>query len=156
VDLPADAPGRITFENVAFGYDPASESVLEHINLTAEPGETVAILGATGAGKTSLIDLVPRFYDVQSGAVKVDGVDVRHLHQDSLLAHLSIVPQESILFSGSVRDNIRYGRPDADESEVIAAAKMAQAHDFIIRLPQQYDTQIAERGVNLSGGQKQR
>ncbi len=130
--------------------------MLAGINLTAEPGEMVAILGATGAGKTSLINLIPRFYDASAGQVLLDGVDIRTIQQDSLLAHVGIVPQETILFSGTVRDNIRYGRPDASEEEVIAAAKAAQAHDFILDLPEGYDCRIEERGVNLSGGQKQR
>jgi ATP-binding cassette, subfamily B, multidrug efflux pump len=163
--LPANAPGRVVFENVSFGFNSAvgdtgadarDAIVLDGVNLVAEPGQTVAILGATGAGKTSLINLVPRFYDVTGGTLSIDGVDVRCLQEDSLLAHVGLVPQETVLFSGSVRDNIRYGRPDASEDEVVAAAKAAQAHDFITRLPQGYDTHIEERGVNLSGGQKQR
>ena len=116
----------------------------------------MAILGATGAGKSTLINLVPRFYDVSGGRVLIDGLDVRQIQQDSLLAHIAIVPQDTILFSGSVRDNIRYGSPDATDDEVIAAAQAAQAHDFILGLPNGYDTHIEERGVNLSGGQKQR
>jgi ATP-binding cassette subfamily B multidrug efflux pump len=130
--------------------------VLEEINLVAEPGQTVAILGATGAGKSTLVNLIPRFYDASSGQVCVDGIDVRQLSQDSLLAHIGIVPQEALLFSGTVRDNIRYGRPEAGEAEVVAAAQAAQAHDFILKLPKGYDTHIEERGANLSGGQKQR
>jgi ATP-binding cassette subfamily B protein len=124
--------------------------------LTAEPGETVAILGATGSGKSSLINLIPRFYDVTEGRITIDGIDVRHISQDSLLAQVGVALQEAVLFSGSARDNIRFGRPEANEDEVISAAKAAQAHDFIMRLPQGYDTDIAQRGVNLSGGQKQR
>jgi ATP-binding cassette subfamily B multidrug efflux pump len=153
--LPADTPGRVVFEDVAFRYNGA-DGVLEHVNLTIEPGQTLAILGATGAGKTTLVNLIPRFYDVSAGRVLIDGVDVRDLRQDSLLAHIGVVPQETVLFSGSVRDNIRYGRPDASDDEVVAAARAAQAHDFIQALPQGYDTHIEERGVNLSGGQKQR
>jgi ATP-binding cassette subfamily B protein len=124
--------------------------------LVAEPGQTVAILGATGAGKSSLVDLVPRFYDVAGGKVTWNGIDVSHVKQSDLLAAVGVVPQETILFSGTVRDNIRYGKPDASEEEVIEAAKAAQAHDFILNLPTGYDTRIEERGVNLSGGQKQR
>lgn len=158
--LPEPVRGRVVFENVTFRYNSANgeeaATVLEDINLTAEPGETVAILGATGAGKTSLVHLIPRYYDVTAGRVLVDGVDVRRVRLDSLQSHVSIVPQETILFSGTVRDNIRYGRPTASDEEVIAAAKDAQAHDFIMRLPQGYDTHVEERGVNLSGGQKQR
>ncbi|HTP10331.1 MAG TPA: ABC transporter ATP-binding protein [Anaerolineae bacterium] len=155
--LPANTPGQITFENVTFHYNGnTAEVVLDGINLVAEPGQTVAILGATGAGKSTLINLVPRFYDTSGGRVLIDGQDVRELKQDSLLRHIAIVPQDTVLFSGSVRDNIRYGNPDAGDDEVIAAAQAAQAHDFILNLPNGYDTHIEERGVNLSGGQKQR
>jgi len=152
-----DARAQVIFENVAFQYNGhGNEEVLEGIDLVAEPGETVAILGATGAGKSTLVNLVPRFYDVVAGRVLIDGIDVRQLRQDSLLAHVGIVPQETILFSGTVRDNIRYGCPDASDEAVISAAQAAQAHDFILELPQGYDTHVEERGVNLSGGQKQR
>jgi ATP-binding cassette subfamily B multidrug efflux pump len=152
-----DARPQVVFENVGFQYNGhGNEEVLQGIDLVAQPGETVAILGATGAGKSTLVSLVPRFYDVVGGRVLIDGIDVRQLCQDSLLAHVGIVPQETILFSGTVRDNIRYGCPDASDEEVIAAAQAAQAHDFILELPQGYDTHVEERGVNLSGGQKQR
>jgi ATP-binding cassette subfamily B protein len=155
--LPADTEGRIVFENVCFHYGGSNdEPVLDGINLVVEPGQTAAILGATGSGKSTLVNLVPRFYDVSAGRVLVDGFDVRQIQEDSLLAQIGIVPQESILFSGSVRDNIRYGVPSANEDEIVAAAKAAQAHDFILDLPNGYDTHIQERGVNLSGGQKQR
>jgi ATP-binding cassette subfamily B multidrug efflux pump len=155
--LPAEPRGRLGFEHVAFHYNAGTDNVvLEEINLVAEPGQTVAILGATGAGKSTLVNLIPRFYDASSGQVCVDGIDVRQLSQDSLLAHIGIVPQEALLFSGTVRDNIRYGRPEAGEAEVVAAAQAAQAHDFILKLPKGYDTHIEERGANLSGGQKQR
>ena len=157
VCLPDQAKGRIVFENVAFHYNGHNDmAVLEGVNLIAEPGETVAILGATGAGKSTLINLVPRFYDVSAGRVLSDGIDVRQLQADSLLAHVGIVPQETILFSGTVRDNIRYGRPEAGDEEVMAAAKAAQAHDFIVQLSQGYDTHVEQRGANFSGGQKQR
>ena len=156
-DLLGEVRGRVTFENVSFHYNGSSdEPVLSGINLIAEPGETVAILGATGSGKSTLINLIPRFYDVSDGCVTIDGIDVRKIQQDSLLAQVGVALQETVLFSGSVRDNIRYGHPEATEEEVIAAAKAAQAHDFIIALPQGYDTNVAQRGVNLSGGQKQR
>ncbi len=155
--LPESAQPRLAFKNVSFHYNGSSDyTVLDKINLTAEPGQTVAILGATGAGKSSLINLIPRLYDPTSGRVEIDGVDIRTVQQDSLLAHVGIVPQETILFSGSVRDNIRYGKPGASDEEVEAAARTAQAHDFILQLPQGYDTHVEERGVNLSGGQKQR
>jgi ATP-binding cassette subfamily B multidrug efflux pump len=155
--LPDHTTGRVTFEGVCFSYDGnSSEPVLEDIDLTAEPGETVAILGSTGSGKTTLVNLIPRFYDVTCGRVTIDGIDVRQIQPESLLAHIGIALQETVLFSGTVRDNIRYGRPDAEDVEVIKAAKAAQAHDFIMGLPNQYDTHIEQRGVNLSGGQKQR
>jgi len=155
--LPAPVQGHIVFDNVAFAYNGRSdEAVLEGVTLVAEPGQTVAILGATGAGKTTLVNLVPRFYDVDNGRVLVDGVDVRAANRDELLKHIAIVPQETVLFTGSVRDNIRYGAPDASEEAVIAAARAAQAHDFILTLPAGYDTHVEARGVNLSGGQKQR
>lgn len=153
----AQSPGKVEFRNVSFAYNNAGEEpVLHQINLAIEPGETVAILGATGSGKTTLIHLIPRFYDVTEGQVLLDGVDVRDLQQDSLLAQIGIVPQETVLFAGSVRDNIRYGRPEATDEEVILAAKAAEAHDFIMALPEGYDTHVEQRGVNLSGGQKQR
>jgi len=163
--LPEPVHGRIVFENVNFHYNgngdeaPRStrdETVLEGIDLVAEPGETVAILGATGSGKSTLINLVPRFYDTSSGRVLIDGVDVRKIKEDSLLAHIGIVSQETILFSGTVRDNIRYGRPDASDEQVVEAAKAAQADDFILEMPKGYDSHIEARGSNLSGGQKQR
>jgi len=134
----------------------SDELVLKDINLVAEPGETMAILGATGSGKSSLIHLIPRFYDVEQGRVTLDGVDVRDLPLDSLRTQIGVVLQETVLFSGTVRDNIRYGRPDATDEEVIVAAKAAQAHDFITAFPDGYDTLVGQRGVNLSGGQKQR
>jgi ATP-binding cassette subfamily B protein len=147
----------VEFEDVDFSYSGnGDERVLEDINLIAQPGETVAILGATGAGKSSLVHLIPRFYDVSSGEVLYDGMDLRTIKHDSLLAQVGIVPQDSILFSGTVHDNICYGKPAADDDEVVAVAKVAQAHDFIQQLPQGYDTHVEERGVNLSGGQKQR
>ena len=157
ISLPDSAKPRVTFENVKFHYNGSNDHiVLDGINLVAEPGQLVAILGATGSGKTTLANLIPRFYAPSQGKITIDGVDIREIKQDSLLEHVGIVPQETILFTGSVMDNIRYGRPDATEEEVIAAAKAAQAHDFITRLPQGYNTHVEERGVNLSGGQKQR
>jgi ATP-binding cassette, subfamily B, multidrug efflux pump len=155
--LPEPAHGRVVFENVNFHYSGnGDEAVLEGIDLVAEPGQTVAILGATGAGKSTLINLVPRFYDATSGRVLIDGVDVRQIQADSLLAQVGIVPQESLLFSGTVQDNIRYGRPEATDDQVIAAAKAAQAHDFIMEMPKGYGSHVEARGGNLSGGQKQR
>jgi ATP-binding cassette subfamily B multidrug efflux pump len=155
--LPEQAVQRIAFEGVNFHYNGTNDGlVLKGIDLVAEPGKTVAILGSTGAGKSSMINLVPRFYDVASGRITWNGTDVRQVKQSDLLQEVGLVPQETVLFSGSVRDNIRYGRPGASEEDVVAAAKAAQAHDFIMSLPQGYDTRIEERGVNLSGGQKQR
>jgi ATP-binding cassette, subfamily B, multidrug efflux pump len=155
--LPELAQPQVRFENVSFRYDGAGDTtVLEDINLTAEPGQTVAILGATGAGKSTLINLIPRFYDVTGGRILIGGEDIRCLAQESLLARIGVVPQETVLFSGTVRDNIRYGCPEATDEAVVAAARAAQAHDFILEMPNGYDTRLEERGVNLSGGQKQR
>jgi len=157
LDLPSPASGRVQFDDVDFHYNGAADrSVLEAICMRAEPGQTVAILGATGSGKSSLVNLIPRFYDASRGIVSVDGVDVRGISQNSLLGRIAVVPQESILFSGTIRDNLRYGRPEATEDEVISAAKAAQAHTFIMGLPEGYDSHVEERGSNLSGGQKQR
>jgi ATP-binding cassette subfamily B protein len=143
VALPDRTQARIVFENVAFHYNGNSdESVLQDVNLIAEPGETVAILGATGAGKSTLINLVPRFYDVSAGRILLDGKDIRQIKQDSLLAFVAVVPQDTVLFSGTVRDNIRYGRPEATDEQVIAAAQAAQAHDFIMALSKGYDTNV--------------
>ena len=157
LSLPEVRGSQVAFEIVDFHYNGTNGGIiLSGVDLVAEAGKTVAILGATGAGKSSLVNLVPRFYDVAAGRVTLNGVDVRQLKQDDLLSHIGIVPQDTTLFSGTVRDNICYGRPDASDEEIIAAAKTAQAHDFIVRLSDGYDTYIEERGVNLSGGQKQR
>jgi ATP-binding cassette subfamily B multidrug efflux pump len=154
---PASLTGRVAFEDVCFSYNHGcDELVLQGINLVAEPGQTVAVLGATGSGKSSLVHLIPRFYDVGQGRVTLDGVDVRDIPLDVLRAQMGIALQEAVLFSGTIRDNVRYGRPDATDEEVVTAAKAAQAHDFIATFPDGYDTQIGQRGVNLSGGQKQR
>ena len=149
--------GRVVFEDVSFSYTGADhDPVLKNISFVAEPGQTVALLGATGAGKSSLIHLIPRFYDVSGGRVIIDGIDVRDIDELALHRRIGVALQESVLFSGTIRDNIRYGRPDASDEEVIAVAKMAQAHDFIMRFPDGYDSVVGQRGVNLSGGQKQR
>ncbi len=154
---PAEARGRVAFEGVTFSYNGQHQApVLKHIDLVAEPGQTVAILGATGSGKSSLVHLIPRFYDVAEGRVTLDGVDAREWALESLRGQVGIAMQEAVLFSGTIRDNLRYGRPDATDAEVEAAAKVAQAHDFITALPDGYDTVLGQRGVNLSGGQKQR
>jgi ATP-binding cassette subfamily B protein len=149
--------GRVVFENVTFNYNGNEhDPVLKNVSFVAEPGQTVALLGSTGAGKSSLIHLIPRFYDVSDGCVKIDDVDVRDVDKEALRRNIGIALQESVLFSGTIRDNIRYGRPEATDEEVIEAAKAAQAHDFISTMPKGYDTELGQRGVNLSGGQKQR
>jgi ATP-binding cassette subfamily B protein len=157
IELLDEIRGQVVFKDVGFHYQGGSDQpVLEDINLVVEPGQTVAVLGATGSGKSTLVNLVPRFYDATAGQVLIDGIDVRRIRQDDLLAHIGIVPQDSLLFSGTVRDNIRYGDPGAGDEAVAAAARAAQAHDFILALPQGYDTQVEPRGANFSGGQKQR
>jgi len=149
--------GRVVFDSVTFSYNGnTGDAVLKGVSFTAEPGQTVAILGTTGAGKSSLVHLIPRFYDVKSGRVTIDGIDVRELDQESLRRQIGIALQDVVLFSGTIRDNIRYGNPEASDEQVIAAAKAAQAHEFIMSFPEGYDTQLGQRGVNLSGGQKQR
>ncbi len=154
--------GAVQFEDVSFRYNDhsnngkASEPVLKEITFSAMPGETIALLGATGSGKSSLISLIPRFYDIDRGRVTIDGIDVREIDEVTLRQKIGFALQESVLFTGTIRDNIRYGRPEASEEEVLAAAKAAQAHDFISHFPDGYDTLVGQRGVNLSGGQKQR
>lgn len=155
--LPEDIRGRIVFRDVGFSYrDGSGEPVLQDVNLTIEPGQTVAVLGATGSGKSTLVNLVPRFYDVTAGQVLIDNIDVRRLRQEDLLAHIGVVPQESLLFSGTIRDNLRYGEPDAPEGAVVAAARAAQADDFIRAIPGGYGGRVEARGANFSGGQRQR
>lgn len=155
--ITASEAGRVEFDNVDFSFpDDPNTAVLKGLTLKVNPGETVVILGGTGSGKSSVINLVPRFYDVTGGSVKVDGVDVREYALDELRARMALVPQETFLFSATLRDNIRFGKPDASEDEVIAAAKVAQVHEFATKLPKGYDTKVGERGVGLSGGQKQR
>jgi ATP-binding cassette subfamily B protein len=149
--------GRVAFEKVTFNYhENSGEPVLRDVSFAAGPGQMVAILGATGSGKSSLVHLIPRFYDVTSGRVTIDGVDVRDMDQSALRRQVSIALQESILFSGTIRDNIRYGCPGASDEDVVAAAQVAQAHEFITRFPDGYDTVLGQRGVNVSGGQRQR
>jgi ATP-binding cassette subfamily B multidrug efflux pump len=148
--------GRVAFEHVTFRYEGAEAAAVQDISFEADPGQVVAILGATGSGKSTLVHLIPRFYDAESGRVTLDGQDVRGIRQTELRSHVGIALQESVLFSGTIRDNIRYGRPTATDEEVMTAAGAAQAHDFISGFPDGYDTQLGQRGVNLSGGQKQR
>jgi ATP-binding cassette subfamily B protein len=146
----------VAFEQVRFRYFSGDELVLQDVDFVAQPGQMVALLGATGSGKSTVVALIPRFYDVTEGRVTVDGFDVRDVTQDSLRQQIGIVFQETTLFSGSIRENIAFGRPDAQEEEIVAAARAAEAHDFIMAFPEGYDTPVGERGVTLSGGQKQR
>jgi len=155
VELPS-IQKRISFEQVSFRYFSGGEPVLKDISFVAKPGQTVALLGATGSGKSTIINLIPRFYDVTEGRITIDGHDVRDVTLDSLRQQIGIVLQETTLFSGSIRENIAFGRPEAPLEEIIAAAKAAEAHDFIMSFPEGYDTPVGERGVTLSGGQKQR
>ena len=167
LDMPADvldapnaramtaAEGRISFEGVSFSYDERQE-VLHDINLEIAPGEIIALVGPSGAGKSTIFNLIPRFYDPTEGVVRVDGHDLREVTQASLREQIGIVPQEVLLFSGTIYENIRYGRLDATRDEIIEAARAANAHDFIMTLPDQYETVVGERGVRLSGGQRQR
>ena len=154
---PARAEGRVEYRHVSYRYKLGSgDPVLDDISFTAEPGQTVGILGETGSGKSTLVNLLPRLYDVTDGQILVDGIDVRDYAIHDLRKRVAVVLQETILFSGSIRENIKWGKLDATDEEIIAAAKAAQAHDFIMELPDQYDTELGQRGVNVSGGQKQR
>lgn len=153
--IPDNTRGGLVFENVGFGYG-RDRIILRNLNLEIKPGEIVAFLGATGSGKTTLANLVPRFYDVTSGRVLIDGIDVRDIQLRSLRSNIGIVSQDIFLFSDTIRENIRYGRPEASEELVIEAARVAKADEFVNRFKEKYDTVIGERGVTLSGGQKQR
>ena len=150
------AKGEIVFDQVSFRYEENQEEVLSHVNLTVKAGEYVALVGSSGAGKTTLCSLIPRFYDVSEGAIYLDGADIRHIRLKDLRRQIGIVQQDVYLFAGTILDNIRYGRPEASDEEVIAAARAANAHDFIMEMPENYNTDIGQRGVKLSGGQKQR
>lgn len=151
-----DVKGTITFDNVSFEYPDDHNPVLEGINLQIRPGERVALVGPSGGGKTTMCNLIPRFYDTTSGSILIDGQDIRHVTLESLRTNIGVVQQDVYLFSGTVYENIAYGRPEASREEVIEAAKMAGAHEFITQLKNGYDTYVGERGVKLSGGQKQR
>jgi ATP-binding cassette subfamily B multidrug efflux pump len=148
--------GSVSFEKVSFRYPDSDQLVLQQISFQAKPGETIAIMGATGSGKSSLIQLIPRLYDVQAGEIRVDGIDNRMLKLGQLRKQIGYVPQEIMLFTGTVEENIRWGKEDATLEEIMEAAKLAQIHDTIMKLPEQYDTIVGQKGVNLSGGQKQR
>ncbi len=152
---PAHPQGHVRFENVSFAYDPRSP-VLGGIEFEARPGELIALLGLTGSGKSTVVNLIPRFYDASAGRVTFDGQDVRDWPLEALRQQVAIVQQEVFLFAASLKENIAYGRPDATDEEIEAAAKLARIHHFISRLPEQYDTWVGERGANFSGGQKQR
>ncbi len=155
--VPLASPrGAVEFRDVSLRYPGEDRETLCGVSFSVEPDTTVAIVGATGSGKTSIVNLIPRFYDVTGGAVLVDGHDVRDLSLDSLRRSVGVVMQDSVLFSGTVAENIAYGRPGATDEEIQAAASAAQAHDFILALPQGYGTRVGERGVKLSGGQRQR
>lgn len=148
--------GEITFENLTFRYSGTEKNVLCSLNLHVKAGESVALVGPSGGGKTTLCALIPRFYEANDGRILVDGKNIKNITQKSLREHIGIVQQDVYLFSGSVRENIAYGKPDCTEEEIIEAAKLAGAHEFILTLPDGYDTYVGERGVKLSGGQKQR
>ena len=148
--------GEIEFCDVSFRYEEQNEKVLNNINLKVEAGDYMALVGPSGVGKTTLCSLIPRFYEVSSGAIRIDGTDIRDMKLDDLRSNVGIVQQDVYLFAGTVLDNIRYGRMDATDEDVVRAAKNANAHEFIMGLPQGYHTDIGQRGVKLSGGQKQR
>ena len=154
-DMPA-VKGEITFDHASFHYADSDGNVLTRIDLNIKAGENVALVGPSGAGKTTLCNLIPRFYDVTEGRILIDGMDIRDVTTHSLRSQIGMVQQEVYLFSGTVYDNIEYGKPGASGEEIIAAAKLAGAHEFITRLPEGYETFVGERGVKLSGGQKQR
>ncbi|MBR5870703.1 MAG: ABC transporter ATP-binding protein, partial [Clostridia bacterium] len=150
-----DIVGQITLDNVHFGYDDATE-VLKGVSLDIQPGEFIGIVGKSGVGKSTLINLVMRLYEVEDGAIRIDGIDIRDLSQECLRSQIGVVLQETFLFSGSIFDNIAYAKPDATRDEIIAAAKIAGAHEFIMKLPDGYNTKVGEKGHTLSGGERQR
>ena len=149
-------PGTLEFDNVSFSYPGAEEPALSDISFTAKSGEVTAIIGGTGAGKTTLINLIPRFYEVTSGTIRVNGVDIRESSQEEVRSKIGFVPQKALLFSGTIAENIRFGKQDATQDEIEHAARIAQAEDFISRMKDGYDSVISQGGSNVSGGQKQR
>jgi len=155
-DLPDKICGVVEFRDVNFGYKGSDQQVLSHVSFTAEPGQTTAIIGGTGSGKSTILNLIPRLYDVSGGSVMIDGVDIRQIPQAELHSHIGYVPQKASLFSGTIGSNIAYGRPDADDKEIKQAAATAQAKEFIDDLPEKLESHVAQAGGNLSGGQKQR
>ncbi len=152
---PNDTP-EVVFKNVDFKYDDAEEKILSNISFTAKAGETTAFIGSTGSGKSTLINLVPRFYEATSGEILIDGIDIKNYSQEDLISHIGFVPQRGVLFSGTIKSNIAFGRPNATEEEIIEAAKISQSQEFIEKLPKKYDAPISQGGTNVSGGQKQR
>ena len=155
-DAKATLRGTIEFRDVTFSYPDAERPTLSNITFTAKPGQMTAILGGTGSGKSTVVNLIPRFFDVDSGQILIDGVDIRDIPLRELRGRIGLVPQQAILFSGTIAENIRYGKPDATDEEVRRAAEIAQALDFIEKLPKGFDSYVAQGGVNFSGGQKQR
>jgi subfamily B ATP-binding cassette protein MsbA len=151
-----DINGRVEFKSVHFKYEKDGKEVLSDINLTVQPGEILALVGRSGAGKTSLVNLIPRFYDPSSGTISIDRHDLKDLKLEPIRKQMGIIPQETVLFSGSIRDNIAYAKIEATDEEIEKAARMANAHDFIIGLPVGYNSKVGERGVRLSGGERQR
>ena len=151
-----DIKGRLEFKNVNFKYNPNSKLVLEDISFYIEPGESLAIIGSTGSGKTTLINLIPRFYDVTEGEIRIDGINIKDIRPNDLREFIGIVPQKTLLFTGSIKENIRWGQEDASEEEIEKVTRVAQAHEFISSFNEGYDTYLGQGGVNLSGGQKQR
>jgi len=147
--------GRVDFDHVTFGYD-GEQQILHDVTFAAQPGQKIALVGHSGSGKTTITSLIPRFYDVQQGAVRLDGHDVRDIKLTALRRHIGLVLQDPILFSGTIRENILYGNPKATSEEIAAACRAANAYDFIMALPQGFEAEVGERGVFLSGGQKQR
>lgn len=154
--LPKKIKGIVEFKDVNFGYKGSEHNVLENVSFTAEPGQTTAIIGSTGSGKSTILNLIPRLYDVTDGVITIDGIDIRDISQHDLRQHIGYISQKAMLFSGTVASNIAYGNPDADEPEINKAAKIAQAKEFIDSLPKKMDSPVAQAGSNLSGGQKQR